>query len=199
MSSQDSIARLVHQLSRLPGVGRRSSLRLAYFILQEPNGYAGRLAEAITAARETLRFCGLCGNLSESDPCRICQDARRDSSTLCVVEQVPDLLAIEATGEYTGRYHILKGAISPLNGIGPDQLRIGELKTRVSGNGVREVIVATNPTVDGEATALYIRKILTPYDVRLTRLASGMPVGGDLEYLDRETISRALSGRRELL
>jgi recombination protein RecR len=198
MSAHDPISALTHQLARLPGIGRKSALRLAYFILQESNQYAGRLADAITKARDSLCFCSVCGNLSEADPCRICADTRRDGALVCVVEQVPDLLAIEATGEFKGRYHILKGAISPLNGIGPEQLRIHDLQARVMRDSVREVILATNQTVDGEATALYIQKMLKPSGAKLTRLASGVPVGGDLEYLDRETITRALNGRREL-
>ncbi len=198
MSASDPISRLALELARLPGIGRKSAMRLTYFLLRSKDDLPERLAEAIRSARADLLFCGRCGNMAGEDPCPVCRDARRDASTLCVVEQAPDLLAIEATGEYRGLYHVLQGAISPLNGVGPEDLRIRELLLRMGEEEVNEVIVATNPTVDGEATALYLRKILAPSGVRVTRLASGIPVGGDLEYLDRETIGKALAGRREL-
>ncbi len=198
MSPADPIRKLIHELSRLPGVGRKSATRLAYFILQDPNDYALKLAEVLQQAKQEVAICSVCGNLSAQQPCRICSDALRDEHTLCVVEHVPDLLAIEASGEFKGQYHVLNGVISPLNGIGPEQLRIGELLQRCEQQPVREVIVATNPTVDGEATALYIRKVLTDRNVRITRLASGIPMGSDIEYLDRVTLSRALLGRVEL-
>lgn len=198
MPPTDPIQQIVHQLSRLPGIGRKSATRLAYFILRQPDDYASRLADALLAARRDIRPCGICGNLTGRDPCRICADESRDRFTLCVVEHVPDLLAVEATGEYRGLYHVLEGAISPLSGIGPEDLRIAALMTRLETEAIEELIVATNPTVDGEATALYIKKLAAPSGVKLSRIASGMPVGSDLEYLDRETITRALAGRREM-
>ena len=194
----DPIERLIHELARLPGIGRKSATRLAYHLLRSPNGSALKLAEAIQTAREEVKLCHLCGNLSPLDPCRYCTDERRDARTLCVVEELPDFLAIEATGDYRGRYHILQGVISPLNGVGPDDLRIAELLERVRHEAFSEVILATNPTVDGETTALYLGKLLRSETLRISRLASGIPAGSDLEYLDRVTISRALSGRREL-
>jgi len=198
MTPADPIQQLVHQLSRLPGVGRKSATRLSYFLLSESTGYADRLAGAILDAREKVKNCSVCGNLTEQDPCPLCSDYRRDSSILCVVEQVPDLLAVEATGEFRGHYHILNGAISPLNGIGPENLRISELLQRAKEDEIGEIILATSPTVDGNATALYIQKLLKTSGVTVSRIASGIPVGSDLEYLDRETISRALAGRQIL-
>ncbi len=198
MSFHDPIALLIHQLSRLPGVGRKSATRLAYFILRQNDGYAERLAETLTAAQNEVCLCAVCGNLTPQDPCVICRDTTRNPGLLCVVEQVPDLMAVEATGEFKGIYHVLQGVISPLNGVGPEDLRLAELMERARGTGIHEIIVATNPTVDGEATALYIKRLLAEEPVRVTRLASGMPVGSDLEYLDPATITRALTGRREI-
>lgn len=194
----DPIERLEHALLRLPGVGKKSAQRLAYFVLSEKHDYANALAQAVVNARAETRICGICGHLSTQDPCRFCSDPRRTNGVLCVVEQVPDLLAIEASGAFLGRYHVLGGSLSPLNGIGPDDLNLSALLARVETERPSEVIVATNPTVDGEATALYLNKLLRPKGVNLTRLASGLPVGADLEFLDGETISRAFKGRREI-
>lgn len=198
MTTADPIQQLVHQLSRLPGVGRKSATRLAYYLLSESSGFSDRLASAIVEAKSKVKNCSICGNLTELDPCPLCLDYRRDSGILCVVEHVPDLLAVEATGEFRGRYHILNGAISPLNGIGPENLRISELLHRAQTEEITEIILATSPTVDGNATALYIQKLLQSSEIIISRIASGIPVGSDLEYLDRETISRALSGRQIL-
>lgn len=198
MPGADPIERLVHQLSRLPGVGKKSATRLAYYLLRQNNGYPERLAEAIVSAGKDVVTCSCCGNLSGEDPCSICRADRRDAGTICVVEQAPDLLAIEASAEFKGRYHVLGGAISPLDGVGPEDLTVSELVERIEREPVAEVIIATNPSVDGEATALYLRKVLRPANVKVTRIASGIPVGGDIEYLDRETIARALAGRREI-
>lgn len=195
----DPIERLEHALLRLPGVGKKSAQRLAYFVLSEKHDYASTLAQAISGAKAETRLCHICGHLSTQDPCRFCTDPRRNSGLLCVVEQVPDLLAIEASGAFLGRYHILNGSLSPLNGMGPDDLNLASLLTRVEREKPSEVIVATNPTVDGEATALYLSKLLQPKGIHCSRLASGLPVGADLEFLDGETISRAFKGRRELL
>lgn len=198
MTPAEPIQQLVHQLARLPGIGRKSATRLAYYILRQKNGYAERLAHAIEQARQRVGLCSLCGNLSELDPCKICNDTRREVGLLCVVEQIQDMLAVEASGEFRGRYHILQGAISPLNGIGPEDLRIAELLERCSQESFREIIMALNTSVDGEATSLYLQRMLKPTGIHLTRLATGISVGSDLEYSDRETIARALKGRQAL-
>jgi recombination protein RecR len=194
----DPIARLVQALSRLPGIGEKTATRLAFFILREGRERARELAEALIEATERTRFCTLCMNLTDRDLCAICSDARRDPSLVCVVERVPDLRAIERSQEFRGHYHVLHGALAPLEGLGPDDLKIKELLERVRGGEIKEIIVATNPSVEGEATALYLQKLLSPLGVRVTRIASGMPIGGDFEYADPATISRALSGRREM-
>ena len=200
----DPIGALVRELAKLPGIGEKTATRLAFFVLRSPETYARDLANALVAVKDKVRLCEVCANLTESSPCSICSDARRDARTICVVAQPPDLLAIERTGGYRGRYHVLHGILSPLDGIGPDDLRIAELLHRVapppSGHGVpvQEVIVATNPRVEGEATALYLSRVLKPLGVRVTRIAHGLPVGGDLEYADEVTLARALEGRREL-
>jgi recombination protein RecR len=194
--SQDPIARLTVLFARLPGVGEKTAQRLAFHVLKSPPEYARDLAEALLALRDEVRLCSTCCNLTATDPCPICADPQRDAKVICVVESVPDLLAIERTREFRGRYHVLHGALSPLDGIGPDQLKIKELLARLT--GVDEVIVATDPTVEGEATALYITKLVKPLGVRVTRIAQGVPMGGDLEYADQVTLARALQGRREL-
>jgi recombination protein RecR len=197
----DPIARLVQALSRLPGIGEKTATRLAFHIIRSDRALATDLAEAIREATERTRFCRLCMNLTDEELCSICRDPRRDASLLCVVEQVPDLRAIERSHEFRGRYHVLHGAIAPLEGIGPDQIKLKELLARFSteeGGLVKEVIIATNPSVDGEATALYVRRALKPLELRLTRIASGLPIGGDFEYADPATISQAFSGRREM-
>ena len=193
----DPIARLTALLARLPGVGEKTAQRLAFHILKAAPDYARELAQALLALREEVRLCSTCCNLTAQDPCAICKDAQRDGRVICVVESVPDLLAIERTREFRGRYHVLHGALSPLDGVGPDQLKLKELLARLH-HGVDEVIVATDPTVEGEATALYITRLVRPLGVRVTRIAQGIPMGGDLEYADQVTLARALQGRREI-
>ncbi len=192
------LARLIEELSKLPSVGPKTAQRLAFHMLSMSSADAEALAAAILEAKSRIRNCSVCGNITETDPCRICTSAERDRSVVCVVENARDVAAMERTREFTGLYHVLQGAISPLDGIGPDDLRIAELLRRVAAGDVREVIVATNPRVEGEATALYLSKVLKPLGVRVTRIAHGLPVGGDLEYADEVTLARALEGRREL-
>lgn len=197
-----AIEDLTTELARLPGIGRKTALRLTYFILKRTPEESRRLARAIDSVAERVRECSRCGNLTEADPCDLCEDPRRDPSVICVVEDAADIGAIEGTGEFRGRYHVLGGHLSPLDGVGPDELNIGRLVKRLAGEGegtaVQELIIATNPSVEGEATALYLQKLAGPQGVRVTRLARGLPVGGDLEYADGVTIAEALSGRREL-
>lgn len=193
-----AIDELVGELARLPGIGRKTALRLAFHLLKQPEDDARRLARSIVDVREKVRPCGRCGNLSERDPCAICTSARRDTSIVCVVEEASDILAIERTGEFRGLYHVLGGRLSPLDGIGPSELNVKPLLERVGEGGVQEVVLATNPSVEGEATALYLGRMLSPLGVRVTRIARGLPVGGDLEYADGVTIAEALNGRREL-
>jgi len=192
-----AVDNLVAQLTRLPGIGSRTAHRLAFHLLQVPKQEALALAEAIQDVKERVRFCRECGNLTEEDVCVICLDARRDHSTICVVEQPADLLSVERTAEYRGLYHVLGGSLSPLDGVEPENLRIDELLHRVERNGVEEVVLATNPNMTGEATAAYLADRLRGR-VKVTRLASGLPVGGDLEYADEVTLGRALAGRREM-
>lgn len=195
----DPIQRLTVELSRLPGIGEKTAQRLAFHILRAKPEYARSLASAIVDVVEKVRLCSVCCGLTELDPCAFCKDAKRDTSVICVVENVPDLLAVERTREFRGRYHVLHGALSPLDGVGPDQLRIKELVLRLQGaDPVQEVIVATHPDVEGEATALYLTRLLRPLGVRVTRIAQGVPMGGDLEYADQATLARALQGRREI-
>ena len=192
---------LTGELSRLPGIGRKTALRLTYHLLKRPPEDIARLARALERVAEAVHPCSACGNLTEHDPCDVCANPRRDRSAICVVEESSDVMAIERAGEYRGLYHVLGGRISPLDGIGPDELNIRALLARVApdaADGVREVIVATNPSVEGEATALYLQKVIRPLGVRVTRLARGLPVGGDLEYADGVTIAQALAGRRDL-
>ena len=187
------------ELAKLPGIGRKTAQRLTFFLLKQPADTAERLAEAIRRVRGRVTACGACGNLSEDDPCPICRDPRRDTALLCVVEESADVGAIERAGRYRGRYHVLGGRLSPLEGLGPDQLRLEQLVARVAnGSGVREVIVATNPSMEGEATATYLQQVLKPTGVRVTRIARGLPVGGDLEYADAVTIAQALAARRDM-
>ena len=192
-----SVDNLVAQLTRLPGVGTRTAQRLAFHLLRAPKDEALALSRAIEDVKERVRFCRECGNLTEEEVCAICRDARRDHATVCVVEQPADLVSIERTHEYRGLYHVLGGALSPLDGVEPEHLRIDELLRRVERNGVEEVVLATNPNMTGEATAAYLADRLRGR-ARVTRLASGLPVGGDLEYADEVTLGRALSGRREM-
>ena len=193
------IDHLADELSRLPGIGRKTALRLTYHLLKAPPEEAGRLAEAIVAVSERVGACSICGNYTEKSPCSICESSRRDPSIVCVVEEAPDIGAIERSGEYRGLYHVLGGRLSPLDGIGPAELNVAGLLERLKGNGaVGEVVLATNPSVEGEATALYLHKLIAPLGVRVTRIARGLPIGGDLEYADGVTIAEALHGRREL-
>lgn len=200
MADQDPIARLVSQLARLPGIGEKSANRLAFHIINEPRAFAEELSEALLGVKEKIGLCSVCCNLTETDPCWICRSEKRERQTICVVEGTPDLMAIERTGEYRGLYHVLHGVLRPLEGVGPDEIRVKELVRRIGASDppVQEVIVATNPNTDGETTALYIAKLLRPFEVKVTRIASGVPIGGDLEYTDRVTLGRALAGRREM-
>jgi recombination protein RecR len=198
MAVADPIARLVKELARLPGIGEKSAQRLAFHILKAGPGYAGDLAAAIAGVVRDVSLCSSCQTLTDRDPCVICADERRDPRTICVVEGVPDLLAIERTHEFRGRYHVLHGALSPLDGVGPGDLKIRELLVRLEREPADEVVVATNPDVEGEATALYLTKLLKPIGIKVTRIAQGVPMGGDLEYADQVTLARALAGRREL-
>lgn len=192
------VARLVEELIRLPGIGPKSASRLAYYLLRAPEEEARALGEAILEMKQRMHFCSQCYNITELDPCSICADENRDRRSICVVEEPLDVVALERTGRYRGLYHILHGAISPVEGIGPDDLRIRELLARVRLQPVTEVILATNPSLEGDATAMYLAQQLIPLGVRVTRLAHGLPMGGDLEYADEITLSRALEGRREL-
>ena len=192
------IDRLVHELAKLPGIGERTAQRLAFFILRQPGEYAQALSSALVDVKEKVRLCSECMNLTQEDPCHICRDARRSPEVVCVVEDPSDVMAVERTHSFRGRYHILHGALSPLDNVGPDDIKITELVRRLEGGEIEEVIVATNADVEGEATALYLSKILKPTGIRITRLASGIPVGGDLEYIDASTLSRALEERREI-
>jgi len=194
-----AIEELVAEFARLPGIGRKTAQRLTFFLLKQPRETSARLARAVAALGERVRACSRCGNLTEADPCAICTDPRRDGAVVCVVEEASDVLAIERAGEYRGLYHVLGGRLSPLDGVGPDALNVPALLERLGPNGVvREVIVATNPSVEGEATAHYLERLLRPAGVSVTRLARGLPVGGELEYADSVTIAQALSARREM-
>ena len=197
MSNIDSFSRLCAQLAKLPGIGRKSAQRMAYYLLSQPPEQVEALADAILTARRTVHECRVCGNYTDQDVCSICADERRDGSTICVVRDPLDVAAIERMRDYNGKYHVLHGTISPMEGIGPDDIRIRELLGRLS--GVREVILATNPDIEGEATAAYIARLLKPFsDIKVTRIAHGVPIGSDLEYTDEVTLSRALRGRTEL-
>ncbi len=189
---------LVDELGRLPGIGPKSAQRIAFYLLKTAPEDAKRLASAIVEAKERVSWCRRCFNFAEGELCVYCRDDRRDSTLLCVVEEPRDIVAVERTQEYRGRYHVLLGAISPIEGIGPEQLKIKELLARVNDEGVKEVILATNPNIEGEATAMYLARLLKPLGLRVTRIASGLPVGGDLEYADEVTLGRALEGRREV-
>jgi recombination protein RecR len=198
LDEQNVISRLIGELSRLPGIGRKTAERLAYYILKEDEQFAQNLAHAILEVKHKVKFCSICGNMTENDPCGICTDPRRSKKTVCVVEEPKDIWAIEKSGAYSGVYHVLMGALSPLDGIGPEKLRIKELLQRVQKDDVEEVIIATDPNIEGDATAIYLSKLLKPLNITVTRIASGLPVGGDLEYADAVTLSKALSGRRPL-
>ena len=192
------LARLIEELERLPGIGPKSAQRLAFHLLERPEEDARALADAIVEVKQQIRYCAQCFNFTDSDPCAVCADARRDRRVICVVAEPRDVLAMENTGEFHGLYHVLHGLISPLDNIGPAQLRVRELVERVGAGEIKEVIVATNPVVEGEATATYLAGLLKPLGVKVTRIALGLPVGGDLDYADQLTITRALQGRTEM-
>jgi recombination protein RecR len=189
---------LIDELGRLPGIGPKSAQRIAFHLLKVSKDDALRLARSISEVKDKVRFCAQCFNVSEGDLCGICGDPRRDTTMVCVVEEPRDLVAVEKTGEFKGIYHVLQGAISPIEGVGPEQLRIRELLERIGTAGIEEVILCTNPNLEGEATALYLARLLKPMGLKVTRIASGLPVGGDLEYADELTLGRALEGRRDL-
>jgi recombination protein RecR len=198
MAQTPSMTRLIEQLTRLPGIGERTASRLAFHVLRTDRRYAQELAEALLAVKDETRLCSVCFALTEADPCPICTDPARASDAICVVEEPADLLAVERAREFRGRYHVLHGAIAPLDGIGPDELKIQPLLVRLRDGAVREVILATNPTAEGEATAMYLARLIKPLGLKVTRIAHGIPVGGDLEYVDVMTVGRALEGRREM-
>ncbi len=195
---EGAVQDLIDELGRLPGVGPKSAQRIAFHLLAADPVDVRRLVVALTEVKEKVRFCRICGNVSEQEECRICRDPRRDLAVICVVEESKDVVAIEKTREFRGRYHVLGGAISPIEGIGPDDLHIRELLTRLSDGAVTELILATDPNLEGEATATYLARLIGPMGVRITRLASGLPVGGDLEYADEVTLGRAFEGRRQV-
>lgn len=194
----NSITQLIEQLSKLPGIGGKSAQRLAFYIINQPLEKVEELSNTILEAKRNIKYCNVCCNLTDQNPCNICANYKRDTKTIMVVEDPRDMAAYERTNEFKGYYHVLHGAISPMNGIGPDQLKINELLSRIQDKEVNEVIIATNPNVEGEATAMYISKLLKPIGIIVTRIAHGVPVGGDLEYVDEVTLSMALEGRREM-
>ena len=194
----EPVARLIEAFQKLPGVGPKTAQRMTFFLLKRPADEVNELAEALRELKTRIRYCRECFNVTEEDPCRICRDPARDARILCIVEEPNDLLALERTGEFRGRYHVLLGALSPLDGIGPEDIKVRELLTRLDAPGIEEVILATNASVEGEATAIYLAKLLRPLGLRVTRIARGLPVGGDLEYADEVTLSKALEGRREM-
>ena len=189
---------LIDELGRLPGIGPKSAQRIAFHLLKVPKTDATRLARVIVEVKDKVAFCSRCFNVAEGDLCGVCRDERRDSHVLCIVEEPPDIVAVERTQEFRGRYHVLQGAISPIEGIGPDQLRVRELVGRLEPEGIEEIILCTNPNIEGEATAMYLARLLKPLGLRITRIASGLPVGGDLEYADELTLGRAIEGRRSI-
>jgi recombination protein RecR len=195
---EGAVQDLIDELGRLPGVGPKSAQRIAFHLLAADPADVRRLVTALTEVKDKVRFCSVCGNVSEEDMCRVCRDPRRDVTVICVVEEPKDVVAIEKTREFRGRYHVLGGAISPIEGVGPDDLRIRELMARLADGAVTELILATDPNLEGEATATYLARLVKPLDLRVTRLASGLPVGGDLEYADEVTLGRAFEGRRAI-
>lgn len=192
------IQRLLEELERLPGIGPKSAQRIAYWLLASDNADASRLASAIVEVKESIHFCPQCYDFAQGDLCEVCSDYKRDTSLICVVEEPRDVIAVERTGEFRGLYHVIHGAISPMDGIGPDQLRIKELISRLSSDTISEVVIATNPNVEGETTAVYLARLIKPLGIKVTRIASGLPVGGDLEFADEVTLGRALEARREM-
>ena len=198
MSRPDPLAKLIEQLQRLPGIGAKSAQRLAYHILKTPRADVDRLAEAMREVKERVTYCSTCGNITDVDPCYFCTSPSRDHRIICVVEEPENVNGVEKTRQFSGLYHVLMGALSPLHGVGPDDLRIKDLLGRVAAGGVDEVILATNPNVEGEATAIYLAKLLKPLGIKVTRIAMGVPVGSDLEYADEVTMHKAMEGRREV-
>jgi recombination protein RecR len=198
LDSIPSFARLVAELAKFPGVGNKTATRLAFFLLRQPKVQAEALAAAILDLQEKTRFCSVCFNITEEDPCLLCSDPRRDETLLCIVEEPQALMAIERSRSFQGRYHVLHGALSPLDGVGPEDLKIDPLINRLAQSAVQEVLVATNFTVEGDATALYLAKLIQPLDIRVTRLAYGIPMGSELEYVDEATVNRAVEGRRDI-
>lgn len=198
MAFTPSMQRLVEQLSRLPGIGEKTAARLAFFILRADRGYAQALADAVIGVKDGTRLCSVCFGFTEKDPCPICANPERRTDTVCVVEDPADLIAIERAGHFRGRYHVLHGTIAPLDGVGPDQLKVRPLVESLRDGVVREVVIATNPTAQGEATALYLAKLIKPLGITVTRIAHGIPMGGDVEYADVVTLGKALEGRREM-
>ncbi len=194
----EPVARLIEELGKLPGIGPKTAQRLAFYLLNTDPAEARELAKAIIHAREKIRYCSVCSNLTDQEVCQICQDESRHRSVICVVEEPRDVVAIERTREYKGLYHILQGVISPMEGVGPNELKIKELLMRLKDNDLSEVIIATNPNIEGEATAMYLARLIKPLGIKVTRLAHGLPVGGDLEYADEVTLSKAFEGRREI-
>lgn len=194
----EPLAKLIDAFSRLPGIGSKTAARLAFHVLEMNDDDVMNFAKALVSVKKDLRYCTVCCNITDQDPCRICQDKSRDGSVICVVEDAKDVVAMERTKEFNGYYHVLHGAISPMEGIGPDEIRMEELLKRLSDERVQELILATNPNIEGEATAMYLSKLVKPFGIKVTRIAHGLPVGGDLEYADEVTLSRALEGRREL-
>lgn len=197
-SAPEPIARLIQEFSKLPGIGPKSAQRLAYHVLRTPEDEARALAQALTDVKERVILCETCFNITERSPCSLCDNEQRDRTLICVVEQPLDVLVVERTGGYRGLYHVLHGSLNPIEGVGPEQLRVQELLRRVEAGGVVEVIMATNPSLEGEATSMYLQRLLQPFGVRVTRLARGLPSGADIEYMDDLTLSRALEGRQEL-
>jgi len=198
MARPDPLGKLIEQLQRLPGIGAKSAQRLAFHILKTPREEVERLADAMHEVKDRVTYCSTCGNITDVDPCYYCTESSRDHRVICVVEQPENVTAVEKTRDFRGVYHVLMGALSPLHGVGPDDLKIKDLLTRVGHGGVDEIILATNPNVEGEATAIYLAKLLKPLGVRVTRIAMGVPVGSDLDYADEVTMQRAMEGRREL-
>lgn len=194
----ETITKLINQFERLPGIGHKTAVRLAFFVLESPKNFSEEMANALIEAKEKIKFCSICYNITESDPCEICASNKRDDSIICVVENVKDVVAMEKTHEYKGKYHVLHGSISPMNNITAGDIKVKELLERLKDDKIKEVILATNPTVEGEATAMYISRLIKPLGITVTRIAHGIPVGGDLEYTDEITLTKALEGRREL-
>lgn len=192
------IAKLIEEFSKLPGIGKRSAERLAFHVLKQPKENVERFSKALTEAKEKITFCPICQSLTDTTPCSICQNPKRDTSVICVVENPKDILAMEKTKEFSGVYHVLHGVISPIDGIGPDDIKIKELLLRTKDNNVKEIIMATNPSIEGEATAMYISNLFKNFGIKVTRIAHGLPVGGELEYADEITLTRALEGRQEI-